>query len=78
MSGYRLTRQAEQDLWEIWKYIGQDNPDAADKVLTDMRAAFSKLGHYPGLGQHREELGNDELCFFPAYSYRGCFCICYN
>ena len=69
MSGYRLTHQAERDLLEIWAYIGQDNPDAADKVLTNMRAAFAKLGHYPSLGQHRKELRNDELRFLPAYSY---------
>lgn len=35
MSVIQRTAQAEEDLIEIWIYIAQDNPRAADRVLDD-------------------------------------------
>src|ERR1022692_5142351 len=32
MTRYRFTPQATDDLLDIWNFIAQDNPDAADRV----------------------------------------------
>ncbi len=32
MTRYRFTPQALNDLFDIWSYIAQDNPEAADRV----------------------------------------------
>ena len=33
MAIFQKTAQAEEDLIDIWLYIAQDNPAAADKLL---------------------------------------------
>ena len=40
MSRYRLTEQARQDLDEIWLYIAEDNPTAADHFLDTLYEKF--------------------------------------
>jgi toxin ParE1/3/4 len=40
MSVILRTAQAEDDLIEIWIYIAQDNPGAADRVLDDIEERF--------------------------------------
>ena len=30
---YRLAKSAERDLREIWKYVTQDNPTAANRLI---------------------------------------------
>jgi plasmid stabilization system protein ParE len=32
MSGYQFTPQATDDRTDIWSFIAQDNPEAADRV----------------------------------------------
>jgi plasmid stabilization system protein ParE len=32
MEKYEITPEAVSDLFEIWNFISQDNPEAADKV----------------------------------------------
>lgn len=34
-------KEAEADRFEIWSYIGRDNPDAADQVENSMRGPSS-------------------------------------
>ncbi len=41
MSGFVLHPDALTDLTEIWEYIATDNPDAADRVLEEIRDAMS-------------------------------------
>jgi toxin ParE1/3/4 len=36
------TAQAEEDLIELWLYIAQENPNAADRVLTDIEGVFRR------------------------------------
>ena len=38
-SRYVLHPEAVRDLEEIWEYIAQDNPDAADRVIDEIFAA---------------------------------------
>ena len=42
-SGYELHPQAFADLDEIRNYIAQENPDAADRVVTDIFEQFAAL-----------------------------------
>lgn len=43
MSVIQRTAQAEEDLIEIWIYIAQDNPGAADRMLDDIEQCFQRL-----------------------------------
>ena len=36
MKGYELSSEATEDLQEIWVYIANDNPAAADKLEEDI------------------------------------------
>ncbi len=42
MSGFVLHPDALTDLTEIWEYIATDNPDAADRVLEEIRDAIRR------------------------------------
>jgi plasmid stabilization system protein ParE len=42
MSDYTLAPKVPADLAEIWRHIAEDNPDAADRVLDAISAAFIK------------------------------------
>ena len=39
--------ETEQDLIEIWIYIAQNNPEAADRVLDDIDERFHALADNP-------------------------------
>lgn len=47
---------AETDLDEIWWYIAQDNPDAADRFLDKIEERCRTLAQFPNLGVSRDEL----------------------
>jgi toxin ParE1/3/4 len=65
MNLYRVSDEARADLDEIWFYIAQDNPDAADKFIRAMVSRFPKLAAMPHLGRQREEL-SPRLRSFPV------------
>jgi toxin ParE1/3/4 len=41
----------ESELWAIWKFIAQDNPDAARRVIEAAHATFKNLAVTPGPGR---------------------------
>jgi plasmid stabilization system protein ParE len=43
MKGYELSPEATDDLQEIWVYIANDNPTAADQLEDDIYAACELL-----------------------------------
>ena len=47
MSGYALHPEAYDDLDEVRGYIAQDNPDAADRVITEFFMPFAHWFHSP-------------------------------
>jgi len=51
-----LTKQAEQDIQDIWRYIARDNIIAAEKVADDFEDAFVKLAQTPHIGVKRKDL----------------------
>jgi toxin ParE1/3/4 len=64
----RRTRQSELDLIEIWRFILQDSPEAADRVLSDIDDKCRLLSERPHIGRARTELGL-EIRSFPYRRY---------
>jgi len=54
----RFTRraQAEEDLIDIWSYIAEDSPQAADRLLDKIDEACARLADHPRLGPARPDL----------------------
>ena len=51
-----LRARAKRDLFEIWRYIAQDNPEKADAVLDKINKNIDLLTQMPQLGRLRPEL----------------------
>jgi len=62
------TRQAEQDLIEIWRHIAKDDPKAADRVLDELERKTKLLSWYPEIGRKRSDIAPD-LRYLPSGSY---------
>jgi antitoxin ParD1/3/4 len=52
-------RPAQDDLLEIWSFIAQDDPTAADNLLAATTNQFDRLLKFPELGRERNELLQD-------------------
>jgi toxin ParE1/3/4 len=68
MNQYQVSDAARSDLGEIWFYIAQDDPDAADKFIRAVVSRFPRLAEMPQLGRRREEL-LPRLRSFPVGRY---------
>jgi len=68
MNQYRVSDAARSDLDEIWFYIAQDDPDAADQFIQAVVSRFPKLASRPETGRQREELAA-RLRSFPVGNY---------
>jgi len=62
------TIQAEEDLIDIWLYIAQDNPDAADHLLDTIEEKGQLLAENPKLGQTRPDIA-DDFRYLPVGRY---------
>ncbi|MBL3591492.1 MAG: type II toxin-antitoxin system RelE/ParE family toxin [gamma proteobacterium endosymbiont of Lamellibrachia anaximandri] len=56
MAVFQKTAQAEEDLIDIWLYIAQDNPTAADHLLDTFEERGWLLAENPNLGQARQDI----------------------
>ena len=66
---YRVTRQAEQDLDEIYLYWARRaNPEAADRLLDGIVDRFWLLGEHPDAGRPAKDIAAGVKCF-PAGKY---------
>jgi toxin ParE1/3/4 len=63
MTGYALHPEAYTDLDEIREYIAEDNPDAADRVITEIFEGIRALVAFPHQGFRRPELTSRPLRF---------------
>jgi plasmid stabilization system protein ParE len=63
MSGYALHPEALADLDKIREYIAEDNPDAADRVITEIFDAIRSLAVFPHQGYRRPNLTSREVRF---------------
>ncbi len=68
MTIVQRTAQADEDLIDIWVYIAQDNPDAADHLLDEFEKKFALLAGQPRVGAARSDIAPG-LRHFPAGNY---------
>ena len=54
MSSVRLTKAANRDLQDIWKFIAADNRSAAQAYTDKLRSVITQLGAFPELGRARD------------------------
>jgi toxin ParE1/3/4 len=68
MAKFKLTPAAEQDLQEIWLYIAQDKPTAADQLLVRIETQCELLANHPQLGPARDDIAKG-LRYHPLANY---------
>tara|TARA_B100000315_G_C14452135_1_gene529639 strand:- start:153 stop:458 length:306 start_codon:yes stop_codon:yes gene_type:complete len=68
MAEFVLSRQARQDLIEIWTYIAEDNVEAADRFSETLLDAIRRLASMPGMGHSRKDLTDQGVLFWPVKS----------
>lgn len=51
-----ISASAKADLLDMWTWIAEDDPDAADGMLDRVQEVASKLSEWPEMGRAREEL----------------------
>jgi toxin ParE1/3/4 len=64
----RRTAQAEEDLIDIWSYIAQINPLAADRLLDALDRKCQALAHNPQMGMARNDIATG-VRHFPVGNY---------
>jgi plasmid stabilization system protein ParE len=76
MSAYRFTPQALDDLFDIWTFIAQDNPEAADRVEEAVYRACRSLAQNPLAGHARADLTALPVRFWPVPGYPDYLVVC--
>src|SRR5258708_35380820 len=67
---YVLAPEAALDLVQIWRFIKkQSSVEIADRVESVIRDKIVFLATNPGAGHWRKNLTDEEVKFFPVYSY---------
>lgn len=56
MKQFRLALQAQLDLDEIWLFIAEDSPNAADRFHDLLLSKLLTLAEQPGIGRIRDDL----------------------
>jgi toxin ParE1/3/4 len=69
MSGHALHPEAYTDLDDLRGYIAQHNPDAANRVITEIFDAIRALVPFPGVGHRRPDLTSRPLRFIRVRDY---------
>lgn len=57
---YILSPLAQNDLRDIRRYIGADQPGEASAALTEIRATFNTIADYPDHGHLRTDIRDDD------------------
>jgi len=68
MNRFRLSRQAEQDLEDIWVYLQQQDKLQADIKISQILNRFPMLSQFPDMGRKRDDLAIG-LKSFPVQPY---------
>jgi toxin ParE1/3/4 len=51
-----LSAESTQDFRDIWEYVAEDSPRAADRLLDRLNTAVRRLGAFPLMGVARDDL----------------------
>ena len=70
-----VSKRADQELREIWRYIAQDSPASADRILLKIDAKLQLLREFPKIGTLRTDIGRGarmlvEGNYLLLYDYR--------
>ena len=68
MGHFRISETARKDLDEIWWYIAQDDPLAADRFIQRLLSKLPALASMPRMGRKRDDLSAG-LRSFPVRDY---------
>jgi toxin ParE1/3/4 len=68
MSLYRLSKEAEQDLEDLWVYLAARNDIAGDRQVAKLLDRFPMLAKFPTMGVSRDRL-LEGLRSFPVKPY---------
>jgi plasmid stabilization system protein ParE len=66
---YDVSLEAQNDLFEIWRWIARDSVELADRIDNEFRELFVSLGRVPGQGHVRRDLTARPVLFCPLYSF---------
>jgi plasmid stabilization system protein ParE len=69
MSTYQFTPQASDDFCDIWSFIAQDNPEAADRFEAAVFRACDLLARSPLAGRIRKDVTPLPLRFWIVQPY---------
>ncbi|HUB53173.1 MAG TPA: type II toxin-antitoxin system RelE/ParE family toxin [Terracidiphilus sp.] len=69
MSRYVLSEEALIELDEIWGYISQGNPNAADEWIEKLLDACDTIARNPRLGHKRADITDKSVLFWPVNTY---------
>jgi len=61
---FRVLPQVGDDIFEIWRFIAQDNIEAANRIETEIWDAFADLAKFPEMGYQRPALTSRPLRFW--------------
>jgi toxin ParE1/3/4 len=68
MSLYRLSKEAEQDLEDLWVYLAKRNDIAGDRQVAKLLDRFPMLAQFPTMGVSQDRL-LEGLRSFPVKPY---------
>jgi plasmid stabilization system protein ParE len=66
---YDVSKEAQNDLFEIWRRIAEDSVGLADRIDSEFHELFESLAEMPRQGHTRSDLTNRPVLFFPLYSF---------
>jgi toxin ParE1/3/4 len=64
----KRTPEAKQDAAHIWRYIAENNFDAAERWLAEIDKKIKLIAQFPGAGRRRDELSSG-LRSYPVGDY---------
>lgn len=65
MNRFKISRQADRDLEDMWVYLAQNDSLSADLLLAKVLDKLPMLAQFPEMGRSRKELA-EELRSFPV------------
>jgi len=63
MNRFKISRQADRDLEDMWVYLAQNDSLAADLLLAKAFDKFPMLAQFPEMGRSRKELSEELRSF---------------
>ncbi|HEY1806295.1 MAG TPA: type II toxin-antitoxin system RelE/ParE family toxin [Terracidiphilus sp.] len=69
MNGFILSGEALLELDDIWSFIAQDNPEAADRWIAKLLDGCDALARHPQMGHTRTDLTDQPVLFWPVSDY---------